>query len=629
MKLLTFRAEHLFSIGKAEIDLESQGVVLVTGYSHDEGGANGSGKSSLSNKGLLWTLFGQTAYGTKGDSVINRHTKSKAITTMGEVVFEGVDGRTYTITRTRNPNKLKFECGTADLTMRNESETQTLINRSLGRDFKTFVQTEFFGQGRKDSYPELTPAQQKDILEQILPMDKLSAWSDKAKEAQSALKALQQSITIDVVAAEREVIATQNQVASVQQRLLSFDKDKEEKIANAEKLLAERERQLAEYNDKMADLVSKRDTVNKKIQDLDIDVVQARLAELEKENKSLEESLTEFRNSHSEWSTYTMLAKGRCHEVKDQYCYVCNNPINQDVVERLKAERAAAEAEAIQGQVILSGIEFNVSELVKRINEVAEKIVACKESLSSYRNLQESASILTSLIHDLELSVAKGRSIEDLKVEIEAAKKEINPLKYVFQQIVDALDSAKGRHADAKAKLKRVEKELEAVGFWREAFDKTLRTHIFHSVCPFLADRTEHYLRELCNSQIHVQFSTVKTMKSGESKEDFNVLVWSDTGGQDYELLSGGEQQIVSFAIGLALSDLARSQTTGDCDFMILDEPFVNMDARNAEAVVNFLTHKAGKDTILLVSNEDALKNLVPRRIHMVKRNGVSSREDE
>ena len=54
MRLLSLTASNVFSLGEVEIDLEKQGLVLVSGKSLDEGGSNGAGKSNLANKAILW-----------------------------------------------------------------------------------------------------------------------------------------------------------------------------------------------------------------------------------------------------------------------------------------------------------------------------------------------------------------------------------------------------------------------------------------------------------------------------------------------------------------------------------------------------------------------------------------------
>jgi DNA repair exonuclease SbcCD ATPase subunit len=128
------------------------------------------------------------------------------------------------------------------------------------------------------------------------------------------------------------------------------------------------------------------------------------------------------------------------------------------------------------------------------------------------------------------------------------------------------------------------------------------------------------------NGQIKVKFSTTRMMKSGDEKDQFCVTASSDTGSNIFELFSGAEKQLTSFAVGMALSDLAGMQTEGASSFMILDEPFLYQSPENCENLINFITTKLkNKSTILLISNEDNLSNLVSNRVHVVKNKGVTS----
>ena len=83
---------------------------------------------------------------------------------------------------------------------------------------------------------------------------------------------------------------------------------------------------------------------------------------------------------------------------------------------------------------------------------------------------------------------------------------------------------------------------------------------------------------------------------------------------------------MTSFAIGLALADLAETQVEGSSHFLILDEPFMALDGRNCENIVNYLSGELAqkRETILLISNEDSLQSLISNRIHIVKSGGVS-----
>jgi DNA repair exonuclease SbcCD ATPase subunit len=86
---------------------------------------------------------------------------------------------------------------------------------------------------------------------------------------------------------------------------------------------------------------------------------------------------------------------------------------------------------------------------------------------------------------------------------------------------------------------------------------------------------------------------------------------------------------MVSFAIGLSLADLSSRTAMAQASFLILDEPFSELDARNSEAIVEYLTGEMGKDkdTIFLISNEESLKGLVPNNVHVIKEKGVTNVE--
>ncbi len=210
--------------------------------------------------------------------------------------------------------------------------------------------------------------------------------------------------------------------------------------------------------------------------------------------------------------------------------------------------------------------------------------------------------------------------------EIEDLKSAVNPISPLMDECRSDIQKNIVQLARIIKKTNSLSKDLERVTFWIGAFSKGLKTLLFEQACPFLEQRTNFYLGLLNNAQLHVCFSVIKQLKSGQLKDEFNVTVESKTGGSIFSLLSGGEQQIVNFSVGLALSDFAETQVSGGSRFMILDEPFTNLDPKNCENVISFLTEHLTKkkDTILFISNEEGLQNLVPNRIHIEKRGGIS-----
>ena len=190
MKLLSLEAQNIFSLGHVKLDLADRGLTLVTGWSFDDNNGNMAGKSSLTSRAIVWCLYGKTVDGVRADAVINTSTDGKPC--CAEIYFEDIDGTWYYIRRSRNPNTLKFKQSLSppvggvanwiELSKRNEKETQELINKALGRDHKTFIQSDFFGQGRERSFLSLAGSEQRAVVEEILPLTSLDRWQENAKE---------------------------------------------------------------------------------------------------------------------------------------------------------------------------------------------------------------------------------------------------------------------------------------------------------------------------------------------------------------------------------------------------------------------------------------------------------------
>jgi DNA repair exonuclease SbcCD ATPase subunit len=214
-----------------------------------------------------------------------------------------------------------------------------------------------------------------------------------------------------------------------------------------------------------------------------------------------------------------------------------------------------------------------------------------------------------------------------LKEKVRLFTAATNPFKNLVELAKDAMEEEQEVGELHRLQSVKLAKAVKHYKFWANAYGSDLKTLVFNQVCPFLERKANEFLRDLDNGQIKVKFRTVKLLKSGDARDQFCVTAASDTGAEVFELFSGAEKQLTSFAVGMALSELASMQVEGSSSFMILDEPFLYQSPENCERIISFVTtHLVGdKATILLISNEDNLVNLVPNRVHVVKENGVTS----
>lgn len=622
MKLIKLEYDNLFSLGRGEIDLEDLGLTLVTGFSQDEGSSNGAGKSSLANKAILWTMFGETAGGLRAGAVVNIHGKKKCF---GRLTFNCQDGSEYVIERWR-PAKLSLFKRNIDLSGHTAKQTQEGINQLLGFDFETFVQTSVFGQGRLAHYPSLSPKQRKDVLENILPMEEADQWAAFTEAAIKKLTPEFALIAADITAAETNLTACQRQMEISNNEGGAFETGRARTIAqNEEEIL-----QIKAIFQCELDGLSAAESMHLQT-DVEALTNQAQLMTMEsgtwdKYLVDADAKQTEAANSLGQWDLKIRALTGE----KDMLmgataCAACKRTYDDD-----SAKRAMERMQEI-------------------LEEQTEAIAAARDCHTAHdyyygekhkwelqiRNAKQKIDGIEQTIKEVE-GLAVARTLIDAKLEartataqtrLDLAKNEENPYVALYERHAGEEQGAEEALSLASLANAKLTEELDHLKYWKQVYGKDLKLKLFEDACPFLDARTAYHLSALKNSQIHCEFSTIKRLATGATKDEFDVVVWSETGGRGFEALSGGEQQMVSFAIGLSLADLASRVGGAESGFLILDEPFTELDERNAEAVIEYLTEevKNGKDTVLLISNDEALKGLIQNRIHVVKKAGISN----
>ena len=594
MKLLSLEAENVFSIGHIVISLNKRGLLLVTGYSNDDQTGNGAGKSSVANHAIVWGLYGQTYDGTRGDVVVNRNSDSKSGSV--KIKFQSANGQVWEVIRTRNPNSLRlfssyyreYETNTitepfTDCSHKLEKETQKQIDHLLGRDFNTFIQADLLGPGTERSFFRLTGAEQVEIIESLLPMSNLDVWATRAKghlndvetksdELESKLTKL--SSKIETLQDRYKSLNTQNDVWYVNNKAKSLGISKAleslcAKQADKDRVIAECEEAIArlsaiipgKYKDGTGDLSADRATVERQV-----GASQAKF-----------NSLTSAMHL--------------------QECDRCGQEVSEEHRKDIASERLA------EGDIL--------NELLSTAAQI-QIYVMCRRELRD-----KQTKVLTERAQSYEVQ------IEATRQELARNKEQESPFHVELNNIDKEVHLNDQEALRLQLDLENLLDHKKWLEFWAHGFSKDIKTMMIEEICPFLETRINGYLKDLGNPQFKAKVSTVKSLKSGDIREKFNLEIQSDHGANSFDLLSVGEKQMVSFAASLAVADLATTQVGGRSNILILDEPFMGLHKNNCDKIINFL-NSSNIETILLISNEDNLKSMVPNRVHVVKTKGKS-----
>ena len=603
---------NLFSISTADLSLDKRGPVLITGYSLDENTANGAGKSSLCSKSIVWCLFGQTVGGLRGDDVINRHMQKTAT---ARIEFIGNDEQRYTVERTRKPNNLKLTQNGVNISRKLEKDTQELIEQTLGRTFDTFIQTDFFGQGKFSAYLALPTKEQKRILEDILPLDKLTNWSETAREMKNDTDKV-----ITEIQRSKALLEGRLQEIDNQKIKLESSKNKWEESRNNK--LNELDKKLIKEKEKYKLNIERKQFINEYLAKTRTEeTIQQYISLLHQQSVDFQEQIQTIIDSGARgweaslisWNRYiTNLTKIIENDLAD--CPTCGSDID---LEHIQYEITNSE---LKKKECLSNIEASKNEINKMREHLNSITVTLKTQINNLENLGE-------LKRELNYINIMTTSIDTIKEQIDQTRQEVNPYVDQLNSFCSDTSAIEDQIRDINENIAILSNKINHITEWINIFGKNFYAYVLSRACPYLEQRTARHLEGLRNLQFKVKFQTIKELRSGDQKDEFNISVLSDTGGSSFDALSGGESQLVSFAVGLALSDLAETQVEGKSNVLILDECFTELDSYNQDAVIDYIQSELVKtrETILIISNDEHLKSIIPNIINIVKENGISN----
>ena len=161
------------SFGDSELNLNSQGYVLVSGVNHnpkDSALSNGSGKSSIWSA-ICWALTGETIQGLS-KNICNINISDGCFV---ELDFS-IDNDKYKIIRYRNYAKvgtdLKIYINGKDMSGKGITESQKLLKQYLPDITSELIGSVIIlGQGLPHKFSNNTPAGRKEVLEKLSKSD--------------------------------------------------------------------------------------------------------------------------------------------------------------------------------------------------------------------------------------------------------------------------------------------------------------------------------------------------------------------------------------------------------------------------------------------------------------------------
>ena len=643
MRFEQLNIQNFLTIGSAALVLDNRGLVLVQGENADDSSAdsNGAGKSSIPDA-LCWTLYGKTARGESGNSVIN--SKAKKNCRVSVRVTDGSD--TWMITRHRKfkgkSNRLEVELidpttgtVTRDLTKGTDKLTQEVVEKIIGCSYEVFAASVYAGQEAMPDLPSMTDKQLKVLVEEAAGITRLQAAHE---EARSRLRDAEHTLknTAHLCGSEEAHIRRLvDEYKANQVKKEEFDEEHHRKLVAAKKNLKHAKKDLETVMERSEAIHAEVPAnVDEEIKKLD-----AQIAGVTKENDRLNELTEELRQADYARREAERAADdrvGKANQIKDEIkkldekvgepCPTCGKAYCEEDMGDVKTRATEKLKETIE----------EAKKLRTAVAEANVKIGKAREALDAFKASMTDISEATIKRRQLESLKVKAegaaenvklyrKAVEDEERRVDEVMKETNPYIVILEGQKKNIEASKERIVALREQCDALKGQIATLKDAVTVFGPAgVRAHILDTVTPYLNDRTAHYLGALSDGNITAVWNTIGETAAGELREKFNIDVKNEKGAESFGGLSGGEKRKVRLAVAMALQDLVASRATKPIELFIADEVDHALDESGLERLMNLLNEKAADRGTVLVISHNALTDWIRDTITVTKKGGQS-----
>jgi exonuclease SbcC len=388
-------------------------------------GANGAGKSSLL-EAMTWAVWGQSRAAAEDDII---HSGAKEV----RVDFHFYSDRhKYRVIRTRyrgQSSSLEFQVetphGFRSLTEKGVRATQLLIIEHIKLDYETFINSAYLRQGRADEFMLKRPNERKEILAELLKLQRYDVLEERAKDLSKSFRAqadrLEQTLHSLVTELQQQAAIAQQlaeietQVNQLQQEQ-AFDDIQLKSLQVVRSQQQNWEQQLSFLKQQSQNLTADRDRLWQEHSAINSQV--AALAEILAREGEIEAGYQHYQNLLAQEEEFS--AKFQEYTHAQQYKTQLEQQLVQQVNElQLQLQRA-------EGQlVILQQQEQETQQALSKSAEVEAGVVqlaAARDRLANLDRLQLQVTPLIQRRNTLQSQIDKAEArltakLEELKTQ--------------------------------------------------------------------------------------------------------------------------------------------------------------------------------------------------------------------
>jgi len=534
-------------------------------------GKNGEGKSTCLDA-LCFGLFGKPFRNINKNQMINSINGKNALV---EIEFS-IGKKEYKIIRGIKPNIFEIYL---DGVMVNQDaaskDYQKILEQQILRlNYKTFTQVVILGSASFVPFMQLSSAQRREVIEDILDIKIFSTMNSLLKEKANATKD-------EITRVEASLNLAKQKVESQQAIIKTIAEAKTNAIENIRAKISANTAEILSGEVEISTILEEINTLKASINDKenvteDIDKAKSFRSKFLQQIETCEHN-SEFFNSHD-------------------VCPSCRQGIPEEhksnIVEELNSQLVEQNRKVGELETVLSRLNENLRKITEIQSKITEKNIelSTKNSAISLLNKQ-----IKGLQEEVENAKTDTANLDEEKVKLkELAQDALNNINAKKD-----LDSTKELHEVASALLR----------------DTGIKTAIIREYLPVMNKLINQYLNQM-DSYIHFELDEAfnETIKS-RFRDEFT-----------YASFSEGEKMRIDLAILFTWRQIAKLKNSVNTNLLMLDEIFdSSLDVNGTDYFLNLMSTLGEQSNVFVISHKgDQLFDKFRSVIRFEKRNDFS-----
>lgn len=562
----TIRWKNILSTGNVftEINLTKSTNTLIVG-------SNGAGKSTILDA-LCFGLFGKPFRKINKPSLLNSINQRDGIV---EIEFS-IGTKQYKVVRGLKPNIFEIYCDgillNQDSSVRDYQEH--LEKNIIKINFKSFTQVVILGSASFVPFMQLSPADRRAIIEDLLDIQIFSSMNVLVKEKMTLIKENLTKVKYDIELTKEKIELQKH---------------------NIEEHKSHSNKEIEKKNEEIQTSQNQIESLTKDIQGIQkhIDILQSKIADkslVEGKSKKLVQLEAKL-----ESNIQKIKKEIEFYESNDQ-CPTCKQEIEESFKQKCILEKQEKQETQRTG---LTDIGKQIESVNTRIEEINKLIKHISEHNSEIIKHNSTISAITKYISKTQKDIQDLTNRKDNLEEENSKLKELNESLLTLNQEYETILNDRQYYEYASSLLK----------------DTGIKTKIIKQYLPIMNKLINKYLASMdffVNFNINENFE--ETIKS-RFRDEFT-----------YANFSEGEKQKIDLALLLTWRQVAKLKNSMNTNLLILDEIFdSSLDTVSVDLLMDILKDLTTDTNLFVISHKgDQLFDKFRSVIRFEKKNNFS-----